>query len=131
MCWSARTTAQLHAHSQEKQQLKLVEVFGPKANSLFEILPTMPAPIVDKEDTVSERLVWADFVEKLRNSDIAIFGQKPIILRNQVRSFVRRRELACERRKANLAEPLATKSSSSCKAKKFAVRSHKRSFSTE
>jgi len=72
MCWSARTAAQLHAHSQEKQQLKLVEVFEPKANSLFESLPTMPAPIVDKEDTVSERLAWAPSRPRMRRSICSI-----------------------------------------------------------
>ena len=39
-----------------------------------------------------------------------------------MRSFVRRRELAHERRKANLAEPLATKSLSVCTAKNSPIR---------
>jgi len=88
-------------------------------------------PAADIHDDCGERQVRADFVEKLRNSNISIFGQKPIIPRSQMRSFVRRRELAHERRKARLAEPLATKSLSACMAKKFADLSQKRSFSTQ
>ena len=62
--------------------------------------------------------IAADCVEKLGNSDSAIFGQKPIKPRSQMRSFRRRRELTHEWRKANLAEPVATKSWSACTARK-------------
>lgn len=62
---------------------------------------------------------WADFVEKLGNSDLVIFGQKGIKPRSQMRTFLRGPELTHEWRKANLAEPLATKSWSACKARNF------------
>jgi hypothetical protein len=49
-------------------------------------------------------------VEKLQDSDIAIFRQIPIIPISLMGSIMRGEELAHERRNANLAEPLATKS---------------------
>tara|TARA_R110000787_G_scaffold221052_2_gene329775 strand:+ start:286 stop:612 length:327 start_codon:yes stop_codon:yes gene_type:complete len=48
---------------------------------------------------------WADCVEKLENSNIAIFRQKPITTRSQIRSFFRRGELAYGRWEVNLADP--------------------------
>lgn len=71
------------------------------------------------------------FCCKTQKFNIAIFGQKPIIPKSQMRSFVRGRELAHERRRASLAEPFATKSLSACTAKNFINQSQKRSFSTQ
>ena len=53
---------------------------------------------------------WADCVEKLRISDVAVFRKRPAIRKSQMRFANRRCELLDERYKANLAEPLASKS---------------------
>lgn len=65
------------------------------------------------------RQLRADTVEKLRISDITIFWQKLIMTIGQMKSFMRRSELAHERQETNLAEPLATKSWSPCAARYF------------
>jgi len=78
-----------------------------------------------------QRALFADCVEKLRNSDIAIFLPKPVMLRGQMRSFVRPRGRPFERRKANLAEPLAPKIWSPWMAKNFVTQTEKQSFSTQ
>ena len=49
---------------------------------------------------------WADTVEKLQISDVVIFRKEPAIPKSQMRSAMRRSELAHERQKTNLAEPL-------------------------
>ena len=66
-----------------------------------------------------ERQVRADFVEKLRISDVVIFRKEPMIAKSQMRFSMRRSELPHERQKSNLAEPLASKSWSRCTGKKF------------
>jgi hypothetical protein len=48
-----------------------------------------------------------------------------------MRLLVRRRELAHEQRKANLADPLAAKGSSACTVKNLTDQSQKQSFSTQ
>jgi len=64
--------------------------------------------------TKIEFTVWADCVEKLRISDAVIFRKEPVKFESQMRSAMRRIELAHERQKANWAEPLAAKSWSVC-----------------
>ena len=49
----------------------------------------------------------ADCVEKHQISGIVIFRKEPAIQKSQMRSAMRRSELADERQMASLAEPLA------------------------
>ena len=79
----------------------------------------------------SEWLQGADCVEKLRNSGIDFFRQRPIISRSRMRLFLRRREMAQELRMANLADPLATKFWSPCMARDFTYPALNPSFSTQ
>ena len=61
----------------------------------------------------------ANFVEKLRISDVANFRKEPVIQKCQMKFAMRRSELPRERYRVNLAEPLASKCWSSCKDKNF------------
>ena len=61
-----------------------------------------------------------DCVEKLRILDAAIFRKEPLMPKSQMRSVMRRSELAHERQKTNLAEPLVSKSWLRCTDKNFA-----------
>ena len=70
--------------------------------------------------TCSECPVSADCVEKLRILDAAIFRKEPLMPKSQMRSVMRRSELAHERQKTNLAEPLVSKSWLRCTDKNFA-----------
>ena len=54
--------------------------------------------------------ILADFVEKLRFSDVVIFRKEPVIPKSQMRFAMRRRELSHKRQKTNFAEPLVSKS---------------------
>ena len=68
----------------------------------------------------SEGLEGADCVEKLRILDAAIFRKEPLMPKSQMRSVMRRSEMAHERQKTNLAEPLVSKSWLRCTDKNFA-----------
>lgn len=57
---------------------------------------------------------WADFVEKLRISDVVIFRKEPVRPKSQMRFAMTHSEQPHERQKANLAEPLASKTWSRC-----------------
>ena len=56
----------------------------------------------------------ADFVEKLRISDVVIFRKEPVRPKSRMRFSMRHSEQPHERQKANLTEPFASKTWSRC-----------------
>lgn len=91
--------------------------FKPRQSSFSLIFAMNTKTVIYAER--SEGVGRADFVEKLRISDVVIFRKVPVIPKSQMRFAMRRNDLPHEPQKANLAEPLALKSWSRCTDKNF------------